>query len=133
MKTKALASRNRFAIVFVTTPNRATSLKLARLLVGKRLAACVNILPGLQSHYWWKGKVETASEELLMVKTLASQLPKLEAAVQKVHPYEICEIIALPVLRGNEPYLRWISESLSPETMPRLPKRQGKRKNALLG
>jgi periplasmic divalent cation tolerance protein len=134
MKEKASVSGNRFALVWITSPNRATSLKLARLLVDGRLASCVNIIPGLQSRYWWKGKVETASEELLAAKTLVSQLPKLEAAVQKSHPYEVCEVIALPLLRGNASYLRWISESLGagPKPKPKPGKRRGRRKNGLL-
>jgi len=135
MKKKTAVSRNRFVLVWMTSPNRATSLKLARLLVDGRLASCVNILPGLQSRYWWKGKVETASEELLTAKTEVSLWPKLEAAVQKAHPYEVCEIIALPLLRGNAPYLRWILESLRSGlgTKPKRGKRGGRRTNGILG
>ncbi len=102
----------KYVVVMVTTPNRATSLRLAKLLVGKKLAACVNIVPGLTSLFRWKGKVERAREELLVIKTAAPRYPALEKAVRGAHPYETCEILALPVDRGNPAYLRWIEQSL---------------------
>lgn len=99
-------------VVLVTTPGRAVSEKLSKGLVQKRLAACVNRVPGLNSRYWWKGKVETAREELLLIKTRREKLPQLTQWVKKNHPYTICEIIALPITGGNKDYLRWIDESL---------------------
>jgi periplasmic divalent cation tolerance protein len=113
MKRKSPPSGD-LLLVWMTVPNRKTALKLSHLLVDGRLAACVNILPGLQSRYWWKGKVETASEDLLVAKTTKAQWAKLESVVRKNHPYEICEVIAWPLERGSAPYFKWIAESLSP-------------------
>lgn len=100
-------------MVFVTTPNRKTSEKLSKGLVKNKLAACVNALPGLRSRYWWKGKVETAREELLLIKTTHRRLPALIRWVKKNHPYQVCEVVALPIVSGNKPYLDWIAQSLS--------------------
>jgi periplasmic divalent cation tolerance protein len=99
-------------LVFVTTPNRAASEKLAKLLVGRKLAACVTRLPGARSLYWWKGKVEKAREELLIIKSQRSQWTKLSKAIRENHPYEVCEILAMPVELGNPAYLKWIDDSL---------------------
>ncbi len=99
-------------VVLVTTPNRRTSEKLSKLLVGQKLAACVNILPSLHSRYRWKGKIETAREELLIIKTEKSKWNRLSKAIRENHPYQICEILQLPAARGNPAYLKWIGESL---------------------
>jgi len=99
-------------LVFVTTPNRAASEKLAKLLVGRKLAACVNTLPGARSLYWWKGKIQKAKEELLIIKSQKSLWPQLSKAIRENHAYEVCEILALPVDLGNPAYLKWIDESL---------------------
>jgi len=97
-------------LVLVTTPDRKTSERLSKGLVGNKLAACVNILPGSRSRYRWKGKVETAREELLLIKTTGSRLKKLTRWVVRNHPYTVCEVIALPILAGNQPYLEWIEK-----------------------
>jgi periplasmic divalent cation tolerance protein len=99
-------------VVFVTSPNRAASHRLAKLLVGRKLAACVNILPSVKSLYWWKGKIQKANEELLVIKSQKSHWAKLSKAIRENHPYEVCEILALPVARGNPAYLKWIADSL---------------------
>jgi periplasmic divalent cation tolerance protein len=99
-------------LVLVTTPNRRTSEKISKGLVDSRLAACVNILPGVQSRYRWKGKVETGSEELLLIKTNAARLSRLTQWVEENHPYEVCEVLALRVEKGSENYLAWIEKSL---------------------
>jgi periplasmic divalent cation tolerance protein len=99
-------------LVFVTTPNRATSEKLAKLLVKRKLAACVNAVPGARSLYWWKGKIQKAKEELLIIKSQKSKWPRLSQAIRENHPYEVCEILALPADLGNPAYLKWIDESL---------------------
>ena len=102
----------KFYVVLVTSPNRQTSEKLSKGLVGGKLAACVNILPSLKSRYWWKGKVETAREELLLIKTSQSRLSPLVQWVKKHHPYKVCEVVALPVAAGNKLYLDWIAKSI---------------------
>ena len=99
-------------VVLVTTPNRAVSAKLSKLAVHGKMAACVNIIPGLKSRYWWKGRIETAREELLVIKTNAAKLQKLKEVIRKNHPYTVCEILALPVSDGNPPYLKWLQLSL---------------------
>jgi periplasmic divalent cation tolerance protein len=99
-------------LVLVTTPNAKTSEALSKGLVGKKLAACVNRLPGIKSRYWWKGKVETAREELLLIKTEKKHLAALTQWVRKNHPYSLCEVIGLPIQGGNRPYLDWINQSL---------------------
>jgi periplasmic divalent cation tolerance protein len=99
-----------FSIVLVTCPVEASE-KIARAALDGRAAACVNTLPGVRSLYWWKGKVEDASECLLLFKTRAALLDELERIVKEVHPYEVPEMIALPITRGSRPYLDWIAES----------------------
>ena len=98
--------------VLVTTPGPPVSRKLAVGLLRKKMAACVNRVPGIESRYWWKGKIETAREELLLIKTSKGKLPSLIRWVRENHPYTVCEVIALPVAQGNPPYLRWIEQSL---------------------
>jgi periplasmic divalent cation tolerance protein len=99
-------------VVLVTSPNRSTSEKLSTGLLKQKLAACVNRVPGLSSRYWWKGKIETSKEELLIIKTVKSKLPVLTRWVKAHHPYAVCEVLVLPVLGGNRDYLNWIDQSL---------------------
>jgi periplasmic divalent cation tolerance protein len=100
-------------VVLVTTPNRSVSEKLSKGLVEKKLAACVNRLPGIHSRYWWKGHIETAREELLLIKTQQNRLTALTKWIKQNHPYTVCEIVALPIARGNQAYLDWIGQSLA--------------------
>jgi Uncharacterized protein involved in tolerance to divalent cations len=86
---------------------------LARLLVEKKLSACVNVVKGLRSFYWWKGKIEEDEEELLIIKTSRESYGELEREIRENHPYTVPEIIALPIILGNLDYLAWIDESLS--------------------
>jgi periplasmic divalent cation tolerance protein len=94
-------------VVLVTAPPRRARA-LARSLVAYRLAACVNLVPGVRSVYRWKGRVEEAGETLLVAKTSAARLPDLLAAVEALHPYEVPEGIALRVDAGLAPYLAWV-------------------------
>lgn len=86
--------------------------RMARLLVERRLAACVNIIPSLTSIYRWQGAVEDAQEVLLLMKTTLEQLPSLEAAVRELHSYEVPEFLALEVVSGSQPYLDWLTDSV---------------------
>lgn len=86
---------------------------MAGLLVSRRLAACVQILPGLESHYRWKGKKETSKEVLLLIKTKISVYAKLEKTLLQNHPYEVPEIVCLPMTRGSKTYLDWIDEAIN--------------------
>lgn len=97
-----------FLVVLVTVPNRETGLKLAEALVAERLAACVNLVPGLFSVYRWEGKVAREPEELLIIKTRRTLVEALTRRVQALHPYTLPEVVALPVAAGSEAYLNWL-------------------------
>lgn len=102
-----------FELVFCTCPDKDTAKKLARLLVEKNLAACVNILPGITSVYEWEGKIETVSEHLLLIKSIKDNYRTIETTLFKYHPYEVPEIIAVNIERGLPEYLDWINTCLS--------------------
>jgi periplasmic divalent cation tolerance protein len=98
-----------YLVVFITTGNSAEAEKIADVLVSSRKAACVNILPQVDSRFWWQGKIDSADEALLIVKTKASLLDELVSLVKENHSYEVPEIIALPIMGGNRDYLKWIN------------------------
>lgn len=100
-------SRN-VVVVLVTAPDLATARRLARRALECRLVACVNLVPGLESHYFWEGKLEQSSEVLLICKTLRSRLRRLESLVREEHPYQVPEFLAIPVQAGFEAYLAWV-------------------------
>jgi uncharacterized protein involved in tolerance to divalent cations len=96
-------------VVLVTCGSAAEAKRIARAVVEQRLAACVNILPGaVTSIYWWKGKVETDQERLLLIKTSRKRLGKLQAAVERLHSYDVPEFIALRIAGGSAKYLAWM-------------------------
>ena len=95
-------------VVLITVDSPATAQKITDILLAERKAACVNIIPKVESHYWWQGKIEHADELMLIVKTRADLLDELVALVKSIHPYTVPEIIALPVIGGNADYLQWI-------------------------
>eukprot|EP00238_Polyblepharides_amylifera_P000320 CAMPEP_0196574184 /NCGR_PEP_ID=MMETSP1081-20130531/3954_1 /TAXON_ID=36882 /ORGANISM="Pyramimonas amylifera, Strain CCMP720" /LENGTH=111 /DNA_ID=CAMNT_0041892131 /DNA_START=191 /DNA_END=526 /DNA_ORIENTATION=+ len=97
--------------VYVTVPDKETGKKIASALLESRLAACVNIIPGVESMYWWDGAVQTDSELLLMIKTRQALVSDLAAKVQEVHPYDTPEVIAVPITSGSAEYIRWLVES----------------------
>jgi periplasmic divalent cation tolerance protein len=94
--------------VLLTAPDDETARRIARALVEERLAACVNVLPGLRSIYRWQGQVEEADEVLLVAKTRAARVAALAARVRALHPYALPEVVALPVDDGSRAYLRWV-------------------------
>jgi periplasmic divalent cation tolerance protein len=100
-------------LVISNLPDRASADKLARLLVDERLAACVNIQSPCRSVYRWKGKVEDAEEFTVLIKTTRARYPQLEAAIRKNHPYELPEIIAIPLAAGLPAYLAWVASETS--------------------
>lgn len=111
-----------YCVVLITAPAGEKAALLARSLVDDKLAACVNIVPGVKSVYWWQGKVEEAAEELLIVKTDKVKVKALVKAVKLRHPYSVPEVIALRIKEGNRDYLRWISDSLgTPRKKLRIP------------
>lgn len=99
-----------YRVVLVTAPPKKADV-LAKGLVSARLAACVNVVPGLVSHYRWEGKVQRDRESLLVIKTRASLLKKVEGWVKKNHPYAVPEVLALPVAGGSRDYLGWLAAS----------------------
>jgi len=88
--------------------------RIARALVEERLAACVNVVPGVVSIYRWKGKVEQEAELLLVIKTLAPRVEALKARLLELHPYELPEVVVLPIGGGHAPYLAWIEDQVRP-------------------
>ncbi|MDD5115903.1 MAG: divalent-cation tolerance protein CutA [Candidatus Omnitrophica bacterium] len=95
-------------IVFITASNNKEARKIASALVSVKLAACVNIASKVDSLFFWEGKVQKASESLLIIKTRKEKLAKLIKLVKSLHSYDVPEIIAVPVISGDRPYLRWI-------------------------
>mmetsp|Transcript_32332 Transcript_32332/g.82123 ORF Transcript_32332/g.82123 Transcript_32332/m.82123 type:complete len:162 (-) Transcript_32332:416-901(-) len=98
-------------VVYCTVPNQEVADKLSGVLVEGKLAACVNIVPGLTSVYWWDGKVNRDAELLLVIKTRASLLGELTAAIKSNHPYDEPEVISLPITGGSPSYLAWLLSS----------------------
>jgi len=96
-------------IVLTNLPDRAIAIRLANALVERKLAACVNVLAECASVYRWNGAVENAAEVPVLIKTCAGRYAEVEAAIRSLHPYELPEIIAVPVVRGNEEYLQWVA------------------------
>ena len=96
----------------VTCSSRAEAREIARRILTAKLAACVNILDGLESHYWWQGKLERARECLLLIKTTPAQERAVMSAVKAAHSYEVPEIIFLPVVAGERNYLNWLRSSV---------------------
>lgn len=95
-------------VVFITTATEDEARNIASLLLERRKAACVSIVPEVNSLFWWQGKLDPARESLLIVKTRAPLLTEIIALVKEVHTYEVPEIIALPIIGGNEDYLMWL-------------------------
>jgi periplasmic divalent cation tolerance protein len=96
--------------VTTTTSSKTDAEQVARALVTKRLAACVQIVGPVTSVYWWEDEVETAEEWLCFIKSKQDHYPQLEVAIQQIHPYDTPEIIATPITLGSRDYLRWIDE-----------------------
>jgi len=102
-------------VVLVTCGSRSEAKKIARAVVDKRLTACVNVVSApVESLYRWKGKVETAREFLLIVKTTPRRFEALQAEILRLHSYDMPEVIALPVKAGSKPYLQWVKSSVQP-------------------
>lgn len=102
-------------VIFCTCPDRDTADSIADRLVSEKLAACVNILPGLTSVYEWQGKVESDPENLLIIKTAGDRLDALTRRIEALHPYDVPEVIALPIEAGLPAYLSWITDETRPQ------------------
>ena len=101
-----------FAVVLVTAPDVKTARKLAQAALKARLIACANLMPKIESHYWWQGKIAMGVEVLLVLKTTAGRVAALEKLVLARHPYDTPEFIVLPISRGNQRYLDWVAQSV---------------------
>jgi periplasmic divalent cation tolerance protein len=99
-------------IVLIAAGSEEQARKIAELLVEEKQAACVNVVPRVDSLFRWKGKIDSARESLLLVKTRASLLPQIISLVEGIHSYEVPEIIALPIVGGSEEYLKWLDSAL---------------------
>ncbi len=101
-------------IVLTNTGSREEAQKIARALAERKLAACVNIVPAVQSIYWWQGKVETAAEWMLLIKTVHERFEAVRDAIAELHSYDLPECVAISIAEGSAEYLRWIAESVEP-------------------
>jgi periplasmic divalent cation tolerance protein len=94
--------------ILLTAPDVDTAERLGRALVEERLAACANVVPGVVSIFRWRGEVQREAEALVIVKTTAARVEAVRARVVALHPYDVPEVLVLPVLGGHEPYLQWV-------------------------
>lgn len=99
-------------VVYCTCPDQATAEHIAETVIDERLAACVNLVPGLTSIYRWQGQIQRETEMLLIMKTGNMAYPRLETRLRELHPYEVPEIIALPIQSGSAAYLNWIADNI---------------------
>jgi periplasmic divalent cation tolerance protein len=98
--------------VITTTETKADAQAIARAVVEKRLAGCVQIIGPITSTYWWQGEIETAEEWLCVIKSRRDLYERLEEAIREMHPYDVPEILAVPVIAGSQDYLRWLDSEL---------------------
>jgi len=106
-----MKSAARFALVLVTAPDLKTARALAKAALSARLIACANLVPKIESHYRWQGKLESSAEVLLLLKTTKARLAALEKLVLTLHPYDTPEFLVLPVNAGSRQYLAWLADS----------------------
>jgi periplasmic divalent cation tolerance protein len=105
----------KFAIVLVTAPDLKTARALAKVALQEKLIACANLIPKIESHYWWHGKIESGAEVLLVLKTQKSKLTALEKLILANHPYDTPEFLVLSLSAGNKKYLDWLGrDGVSP-------------------
>ncbi|HET7624408.1 MAG TPA: divalent-cation tolerance protein CutA [Verrucomicrobiae bacterium] len=106
-----MKNSGKFRIVLVTAPNLKIARKLSRITLESRLAACANLVPKIESHYWWQGKIEHAAEVLIFFKTPARNLQALENLILANHPYDTPEFLVLQLAGGNARYLDWLEST----------------------
>lgn len=105
-----MKSAGKFAIVLVTAPDLKIARTLAKAALQARLIACANLVPKIESHYWWQGKIESGAEVLLVLKAQQSKLDALEKLILAKHPYDTPEFLVLPLGAGNKKYLDWLAQ-----------------------
>lgn len=104
-----MKSAAKFAIVLVTAPDLKTARALAKAALQAKLIACANLVPKVESHYWWRGKIESGAEVLLILKTRKAKLAALEKLILAEHPYDTPEFLVLPLVAGSKKYLDWLA------------------------
>lgn len=102
-------------VILSTCESREEAARIARQLVDKRVAACVSILPGVESVYWWQGKIEQAAEVLLVIKSSRGMFDRVKEELLRMHSYQTPEAIAIPIVAGSEAYLDWMARELQTE------------------
>jgi len=108
-----MQAKTNYSIALVTAPELITARELAKSALVARLAACANLIPKIESHYWWEGKLESSAEVLIVFKTTRAKLKALEKLILETHPYDTPEFIVLPISAGNQRYLDWLSDSVA--------------------
>ncbi len=108
-----MKSARQFSLVLVTAPDLKTARKLARAALKAKLIACANLVPKIESHYWWQGKIESSSEVLLLLKTTGAKLGKLERLILAEHPYDTPEFVVVPLKAGSQRYLAWLMAAVA--------------------
>ena len=103
-----------YIVIFITCANKDEAEKIASGLIGAKLAACVNVVPGVESLFWWENKLDRAAEVLLIVKSKKTALTKIIKKVKSLHSYSTPEIIALPIVAGDKDYLKWVGDCVKP-------------------
>ncbi|MCX8169436.1 MAG: divalent-cation tolerance protein CutA [Candidatus Methanomethylicia archaeon] len=101
---------NEYVVVFITTPNLNEAKKIVDALLEDKLIACANIVENVKSKFWWRDKIEEVNEALIIIKTKRELLKEIYVKVKNLHSYTVPEIIALPIITGYEPYLKWVNE-----------------------
>lgn len=109
-----MKSKSQIVVALVTAPDLKAARKLSQIILRARLAACANLVPRIESHYWWKGKLERSGEVLMILKTTSNLIPRLEKCVLENHPYDTPEFLVLPIHCGSKKYLDWVKESVQP-------------------
>ena len=107
-----MRNNEKFVVVLVTAPDPKSARRLAQAALRARLAACANLVPKIESHYWWQGKLETSSETLMIFKTTVARAAALEKLIIKEHPYDTPEFIVLPIAQGSRAYLNWLQQEV---------------------
>lgn len=105
-------------LVLVTAPDVTTARNLAKLALEARLVACANLVPKVESHYWWQGKLESSAEVLILFKTITAHLAALEDLILAHHPYDTPEFVAVTIAGGSRRYLAWLDESVTRHGQP---------------
>lgn len=107
-----MSMNNQYLIVFCTVPDEDTALQISKALVGEKLAACCNIVRGIRSIYFWENKICDDSEMLLIIKSTTPSYHNLQRRIQDLHPYDVPEVLAIPISEGSQEYLKWVNENV---------------------